>query len=179
MSCVVDVALDRQAARALALFELEPERALVTGDRRLRPRHVRRPEDRRDRCEYQQHPVHGQVLRGDRQEAVASRLPHGPSHGRRPECGAGGTTGVDPRTSSCAIARPGALAHQGGELLGGHVDAVTLQAAIKLKPREAQEHRGARLVTVRALERVDDRVALEVVQRHGGGRRPRRFGWPR
>ena len=55
---------------------------------------------------------------------------------------------------------------------------VTLQAGVELKAREAQERGRARLVPMRTLERVDDGLSLELVQRHGG-RRPHRFGWPR
>jgi hypothetical protein len=61
------------------------------------------------------------------------------------------------------------------DLLGRHLDVVTLQAAVELKPREAQERGGARLVPMGTLERVDDGPALELIQRRGG-RRPHRFG---
>ena len=44
---------------------------------------------------------------------------------------------------------------------------VTLQAAVELKPREAEELGGARLVPMRTLERLNDRLALELIQRHG------------
>ena len=62
------------------------------------------------------------------------------------------------------------------ELLGRHLDAVALQAAVELEPREAQERGGARLVPTGAVERLDDRVALELVQLDGVGRR-QRFRW--
>jgi hypothetical protein len=61
----------------------------------------------------------------------------------------GGTIGVDLCTSSCAIGHPSAVVHEGGELLRGHLDVVTLQAAVELKPREPEERGGSRLVTMR------------------------------
>lgn len=65
------------------------------------------------------------------------------------------------------------------KLFGGQLDVVALQAAVELKPRDAEELGGARLVAMRALERVDDRLALELLQPHGAGGRPHRFGRPR
>ena len=56
---------------------------------------------------------------------------------------------------------------RGPPLFGGHVDVVTLQAAVELKPREAEELSGARFVTVRALERFEDRFSLELLEIDG------------
>ena len=44
---------------------------------------------------------------------------------------------------------------------------VTLQAAVELKPRNAQEFGRARLVPMGALERLNDGLALELIERHG------------
>ena len=64
-------------------------------------------------------------------------------------------------------------------LFGGHVDVVTLEAAVELKPREAEEPGGAPLVTMRPLECVDDGLALEFPQGDGFDALPRGFGLPR
>jgi hypothetical protein len=87
------------------------------------------------------------------------------------------------RTSLCATARRRAMVHRarhtGPPLFGGHVDVVTLQAVVELKPGESQEPGGARLVTMCALERIDDGLPLELVQVHGAGSPSRRFALPR
>jgi hypothetical protein len=49
------------------------------------------------------------------------------------------------------------------KLFRGNLDLVTLQTAVELKPREAQEPGGAPLVTMRPLECVDDGLALELL----------------
>jgi hypothetical protein len=49
------------------------------------------------------------------------------------------------------------------KLFRGDLDLVTLQTAVELKPREAQEPGGAPLVTMRPLECVDDGLALELL----------------
>ena len=64
-------------------------------------------------------------------------------------------------------------------LFRGDVDVVTLEAAVELKPREAEELGGAPLVTVRPLECVDDGLALEFPQGGGFDALPRGFGLPR
>lgn len=61
------------------------------------------------------------------------------------------------------------------ELVWRHVDVVALQAGVELKAREAQELGGTRLVPMGTLERGDDGLALELVQRHGATQ-PHRFG---
>ena len=121
---------------------------------------------------------------------IASRLPI-IAAAEMPECWMERLDGED-RMLICAHRRTGArrcaLMHgrtgrmargavRDPELFGRHLDVVTLQAVVELKPREAEERGGARLVPMGTLERVDDGLALELVQRHGG-RRPHRFGCP-
>src|SRR4029453_2279634 len=90
---------------------------------------------------------------------------------------------VDLRTSSCTGARRCALMHgrTGGggagrrpqpELFGRHIDVVPLQAVVELKPREAEELGGARLVPMGTLEGAGDGLALDLVPRPAGPRPP-------
>ena len=48
------------------------------------------------------------------------------------------------------------------ELFGRHLDVVTLQAVVELKPCESEELGGACLVPMGTLERFDDGLALEL-----------------
>ena len=49
-------------------------------------------------------------------------------------------------------------------LVGGHVDVEALEAGVELKSGEAKEGGRARLVTVRALQRLEDGLPLEILQ---------------
>ena len=50
---------------------------------------------------------------------------------------------------------------------------MTLQPAVELKARGAEQRGGARLVPMRAVERLDDRLALEILQPDAVNRRAR------
>src|SRR5262245_16429457 len=60
-------------------------------------------------------------------------------------------------------------------LLPAYFDAVPSQAAVELKPGDPQECGRARLVATRALERVDDGLALEILESPGRGGQRRRL----
>ena len=108
------------------------------------------------RVQGNRHRVPSALALKDRRERIQSTTPAPSSIGR---AGVG-----SPATNSTQ-----------DKLVGRHLDVVTLQAGVELEPREAQEGGGARLVPMGPLERVDDGLAFELIQRHGGGR-PHRFG---